>query len=102
MRKSVLIFCALFLLILINSVYASNTLRTFSGKVVAVDPSGKAIVVSEMVGKSEMVVGVIVTQDTEVKIGNKKAEIKDLKVGDRVTVTYERTNDLYAKKIVKK
>lgn len=76
--------------------------KTFSGKVKAIDPSGRAIVVYQGEGKSEMVVGAIVTNETEVVVRGKPASLKDLKVGDQVTLIYVRTDDLYAKKIVKK
>lgn len=102
MRKVGLLLIFLLLFAVVNSASSSNSLRTFTGKVTAIDPDGKAIVVSERVGKSEMVVGVIVTPETVVEIGGKKACVKCLKVGDRVTIIYERTTDLYAKKIVKK
>lgn len=102
MKKVVVLLGFFCFFAFLNYVYASGDVKTFTGKVTAIDPKGAAIVVSERVGKSEMVVGVIVTPETVIKIGNKKGELKDLKLGDRVTISYERTTDLYAKTIVKK
>lgn len=80
----------------------SETTKTFVGRVKAIDPQGKAIVVTQGEGKSEMVVGAIITPETEVIVKGKPASLADIKVGDEVTLIYIRTHDLYAKKIVKK
>lgn len=102
MKKSKVFAFFIFSLLILSHAYASEALRTFTGNVKAIDPKGTAIVVSEMIGKSEMVVGVIITPETVVEIKGKKGDLKDIKVGDRVTLIYERTKDLYAKKIIKK
>ncbi|MCX7857089.1 MAG: hypothetical protein N2513_03775 [Deltaproteobacteria bacterium] len=102
MKKLATFICCLVMFCYVHLVHSSDNIKTFTGRVKAIDPKGTAIVVSEMIGKSEMVVGVIVTPETVVKIGKKKADLKDLKIGDRVTITYERTHDLFAKTIVKK
>lgn len=100
--KKIALFIFLILFGFLSFASASQNLKVFTGKVTAIDPDGKAIVVKEKVGKSEMVVGAIVTPETVVEISGKKGELKDIKIGDRVTLIYERTTDLYAKKIVKK
>jgi hypothetical protein len=63
----------------------------------------KGIVIAQNVGgKEPLDVGTIVDKDTVVKIKGETASIKDLKVGDMVTIRYIRSNDLYAKEIMKK
>ena len=74
-----------------------------TGKVTSVDPEGKAITISENIaGKGALDVGTIVDKDTLVKIKGKEATLGDIKVGDTVTINYLKSNDLYAKEIVKK
>ncbi len=48
-----------------------------------------------------MDVGTVVDKDTIVKVKGKEASLKDVKVGDTVTVRFLRSNDLYAKEIMK-
>ena len=87
-----------------NAVAAEQTgkMETAFGKVTAIDPQGKGITISEKAGKESMDVGCIVDKDTVIKIKGKKESLDDLKVGDTVTIHYLRSNDLYAKEIVKK
>ncbi len=76
--------------------------ETAVGKVTAVDPEGKAITISENIGgKEPLIVGTIVNDDTRVQVKGKKADLKDIKVGDTVRIHYVRSNDLYAKEIAK-
>lgn len=77
-------------------------METATGKVTAIDPQGKAITINAMVGKEAMDVGTAVDKDTVIKVGGKTASLKDIKVGDTVTIRYLRSNDLYAKEITKK
>lgn len=73
-----------------------------TGKVTSIDPQGQAITITEKItGNEAMDVGTIVSKDTIVKIGGKEATLKDLKVGDTVTIHYLKSNDLYAKEISK-
>jgi hypothetical protein len=65
-------------------------------------PQGKAITISAKAGKEAMDVGVIVNDETVIKVKGKKAALSDIKVGDAVKIRYLRSNDLYAKEIVKK
>jgi hypothetical protein len=65
-------------------------------------PSRKAITISEKIGgKKTMDVGTVVDKDTVVKVKRKEATLKDIKAGDTVTIRYMRSNDLYAKEIIK-
>jgi hypothetical protein len=73
-----------------------------SGKVTAIDPDGIGIVISEMAGGKELVVGTIIDKDTMIKGGGKKITLDQIKVGDMVTLVYIRTDDLHAKEILKK
>jgi hypothetical protein len=80
--------------------------ESFSGKVTAVDPDGKAIVIESGKGKKALTVGAIVTPNTVLMVKGKKKAIADLakevKVGDRASLKLSRTTDLYAKEISKK
>lgn len=77
-----------------------------TGKVTAVDPEGKGIVIDVGSGQQAMTVGTVVTQDTKLKVKGKDVALsdlaKDVKPGDTVTLKYEKSNDLYAKEIIKK
>ncbi len=111
MRKSVLeVLVVLVLLIgsmMIITVTAATaaeekgTMVTATGKVMNVDPQGKAITISAKVGKQTKDIGAIVDDHTVVKIKGKKASLSDIKPGDTVTLRYLRTDNLYAKEIVK-
>jgi len=80
--------------------------ESFSGKVTAVDPGCKAIVIESGKGKSALTVGAIVTPNTVLMVKGKKMAIADLtkqvNVGDMVSLKISRTTDLYAKEISKK
>ena len=98
--------------LLIGLVSAGPTLaqgektRSFAGKVTAVDPDGKAIVVQSGGGKKGLTVGAIITPETVLMVKGKKMDIGDLKKqvkeGDMVSLKISRTTDLYAKEISKK
>jgi hypothetical protein len=77
--------------------------RTLTGKVIGIDSAGKGIAISSMAGGKEIVAGAIVNDSTDVRVKGRKADIKDIKNGDTVSLTYSyENNDLYAKKVVKK
>ena len=77
-----------------------------TGKVIAIDPGGQAIVIDVGAGKSPMTVGAVIKADTTLVIKGKHVPLsdlqKDIQVGDRVTLKYTKTDDLYAKEIIKK
>jgi hypothetical protein len=77
-----------------------------TGKVTAVDPQGKAIVIEAGKGKQALTVGAIVDDKTKVAVKGKKIAPSDLgknvKEGDTVTLRYVRTDDLYARQVIKK
>ena len=76
--------------------------HSYSGKVTAVDPGGAGITVAVDVAGKTMTVGAIVGDDTSIRLGGKKASLKDIKPDDVVTITYLKSDDLYAKSIVGK
>jgi co-chaperonin GroES (HSP10) len=80
--------------------------ETRTGKVIAVDPEGKAIVIDVGSGKEALDVGTVINADTKLKVKGKSMPLSDLqkavKVGDTVTLKYVRTDDLYATEIIKK
>jgi hypothetical protein len=110
--KRTALFCALLIVVLllgsatVAQVVAQAKMESFSGKVTAVDPDGKAIVMESGRGKAALTVGAIVTPDTVLMVKGKKMAIADLakevKAGDMVVLKIERTTDLYAKEISKK
>jgi hypothetical protein len=74
----------------------SGKLEVATGKVASIDPQGKAITITEKIARKEaMDVGTIVNKDTIVKIRGKEATLKDVKVGDTVTIHYLNSHDLY-------
>ncbi len=77
-----------------------------TGKVAAIDPEGQAIVVDVGSGKSELDVGAAIQPDTRLMVKGKSVPLSDLQnqvqVGDTVTLKYVKTDDLYAKQIIKR
>jgi hypothetical protein len=107
-RNSFVILAALTVLFLSAGFVHSAPARVESqtGKVTAVDPEGKGIVISVGSGEAALDVGTIVQPDTKLMVNGKNEPISSLndrvEVGDTVTLSYARTDDLYAKQIVKK
>ena len=102
-----IIFLATACLLLTGFVHAGAAgTETRTGKVIAVDPQGKAIVITVGSGKAALTVGTVIKADTKLMVKGKSMPLSDLekalKVGDTVTVKYVRTDDLYATEIVKK
>jgi Cu/Ag efflux protein CusF len=107
MKKSVfpVLVAAVLSVLLVTVVMAaeSGKMETATGKVTSIDPQGKGITISaKMGGKEAMDVGTVVDKDTIVKVKGKKATLNDIKVGDTITIRFLRSNDLYAKEIMKK
>jgi len=63
------------------------------GEVTAVEPGAKSLVVKAMPGKKELTVGVDVTDKTIIREGKAHKTLGDIRVGDRVWMKYQRTND---------
>lgn len=63
------------------------------GEVTSVEPDAKTMVVKAMEGKKELTVGVDVTDKTIIRKGKTHKALSDIKVGDRVWMKYQRTND---------
>lgn len=109
MRKDLIVFLFLMTICLLAPGLAlSDTSKVISGtgKVTAVDPEGKGIVIDAGKGDQALTVGTIVDSDTRLTVKGKDVPLsdlqKDVKVGDTVTLKYEKSNDLYAKQIIKK
>ena len=81
---------------------AAARMETATGKVTAIDPAGKAIVIVQGKGYSARTIGPIVGSDTVIKVKGKKTDLNSIKVGDKVTIKLERSDNEYAKQIIKK
>ena len=85
---------------------AAADTRTETGKVVAIDPEGKAIVIDVGTGKEALDVGTVINDETKLMVKGKNMPLSDLqkevKVGDMVTLKYVWTTDLFATEIIKK
>ncbi|OPY70592.1 MAG: hypothetical protein A4E57_00434 [Syntrophorhabdaceae bacterium PtaU1.Bin034] len=107
-RSFVVVFLLVAACVLSSGFAYSVTDQTMSatGKVTAVDPEGKAIVIDVGKGSDAMTVGTIVQPDTKLTVKGKKVPLsdlnKDIKEGDTVTLKYIKTDNLYAKQIIKK
>ena len=106
MKRSVVMACVLLLVtfIAVGPVRGAEEgeMQTATGQVTSIDPQGKAITISEKVGDEALDVGTIVDKDTVVQVDGKPATLLDIKVGDTVTIRYLKSDNLYAKEIVKK
>lgn len=67
--------------------------RRVRGEVAAVETGARTMVVKAMEGKKELTVGVDVTDKTVIREGKARKTLGDIKVGDRVWMKYQRTND---------
>jgi hypothetical protein len=67
--------------------------RRVRGEVTAVETGAKTMVVKAMEGKKSLDVGVDVTDKTIIREGKAAKTLGDIKVGDRVWMRYEKTND---------
>ncbi len=62
------------------------------GKVIAVTPKSDTIVVDVPLGKETLRIGAMATDQTRILVGGKKASLDALKTGERVRISYYRTN----------
>lgn len=74
---------------------SGSSARTVQGEVVAVNVSDSppVIVVKAMTGKKEMIVGATVESGAEIMRGKQRVSLDSLKVGEKVALTYVKTND---------
>jgi hypothetical protein len=72
-----------------------------TGTVISIDPQGTAITISAKVRKKTMEVRTIVGRDTAIKVKGKPGTLRDINVGDTVTVRYPKADDFHAKEIRK-
>jgi hypothetical protein len=103
-----MLFFVLVLVLFIGLIYgeAAGT-QSGTGRVIAIDPHERAIVINTAgTGNSAMTIGAVIEGDTALVIRGKNVPVSDLlkevRVGDRVTLKYTKTDDLYAKEIIKK
>jgi Cu/Ag efflux protein CusF len=106
MKRSVVMTCILllvaFFLAGVAAAQEMGKMETATGVVTSVDPQGTAITILWKVANEELDVGTIVDNDTVVKVNGKTATLQDIKVGDKVTIRYLKSDNLYAKEITKK
>ena len=106
MKRSLVVVCVMVAaaFFLTNAATAAQIgkMETETGKVTSVDPWGKAITISAKAGKETMDVGAVVDNDTLIKVKGKTATLRDIRVGDTVTVRYLKSDNLYAKEITKR
>ena len=62
------------------------------GKVVAVTPKSRTIVVDVPRGKETLRIGAEITDQTKILVGGKKASLDALTEGERVRIAFHRTN----------
>jgi len=106
MKRSVAITCVflvvVFFLACVATAQEMGKMETATGVVTSVDPQGTAITITWKVGNEALDVGTIVDKDTVVKVKGKTATLQDIRVGDTVTLRYLKSDNLYAKEIMKK
>ena len=73
-----------------------------TGKVISIDPYGKSITISAKVGAKTMEVETIIDKNTLIKVKGSRATLRDIDVGDTVTVRYIKADDFYAKEVRKR
>jgi hypothetical protein len=92
--------CVLFFLVLLLAVsVAGETIRpgevrTAVGTVSAVDIQSSALVVETPTAKGDLTVGVTMKKDAPIMRKGKNVGLRDLKVGETVTVKYGRDGDM--------
>lgn len=79
----------------------AGNVQSMTGVVIALDPDGNGLSVEGRLDGQAWVVAAIVTPETKILLkGKKAASLSDIKVGNRVNLTWTRTeNDLYATSI---
>ena len=72
-----------------------SEIHRVSGEVVAVEPqaSPMTLTLNTMQGKQQLTVGVDVTDKTMIREGKIAKSLSDIKIGDRVWLQYQRSND---------
>jgi len=98
MRKTMA--CLLFFLVLLLAVSVAGEtirpgeIRTAVGTVSAVDIQSSALVVETPTAKGDLTVGVTMKKDAPIMRKGKNVGLRDLKVGETVTVKYGRDGDM--------
>jgi hypothetical protein len=72
--------------------YADDRVHTLSGNITAIDLDYDTVVVDVPMGDQELTVGGPVVENAELSKNGREADLNDFEVGDRVVVTWERTD----------
>ena len=67
--------------------------RIVRGEVTAVEPTAKTLTIKFMRGKEAQTIGVEVPETAKIMQGKAAKTLGDIKIGDRVRMKYDRTND---------
>jgi hypothetical protein len=76
--------------LLTATVLARTAVRDVVGKVIAVVPASRTIVMAAPVGKDVLTVGAEVPETASIRAGQERKTFSDVKVGDRIRMTYVR------------
>lgn len=89
MRTSaaILVAAAAILLAGAPAAFATSATHQFSGRISKIDTAGKTLAVKEE-GKTQMEMNFALANDAKIMEGYKKTTFGDLKVGERVKVSY--------------
>lgn len=72
-----------------SSVLAAEKTYTMKGEVTAIETAGNTVVVEVPLGKKTFIVGGPISAKAVLKKGKTSVELKDFKVGDKVTVRWK-------------
>ncbi len=81
------------LALLTSGALAKEAVRDMVGKVVAVVPASRTIVMEAPVGKTVMTVGAEVPDKASITAGKAAKSLSDIKVGDRIRLKWIREED---------
>ena len=92
--------CLFFFLVLLIAVSVAGKtiepgeIRTAVGTVSAIDVEQSALVVEAPTAKGDLTIGMTMKKDAPVMRRGKKVSLRDLKVGEKVTVRYGREDNM--------
>jgi len=69
-----------------------DQVHTLTGSIKAIDLDYDTVVVDVPMGDQELTVGGPILENAELRKNGREADLNDFKVGDRVVVTWERTD----------
>lgn len=80
------------------SAWACNTA---GGEVTKIDAKGNTLVMNKTCTGGAEQMKFTIKKDTKVTVNGKEAQLADLKAGDKVTIDYEKTDDVLAIRVVR-